>query len=305
MPFLGEWIAMQAVQSIAERLGVPLGLPRENMLYGLEPDELMGAISGYEGELQKLMVEHGVTWRDVYEASDVGRERMALAEEIGLSDRDVVLDVGCGKGYTTIALAGGSDVACGLDLMNGFGRRGWWANFRLAMAAVGLEGKTVGVRASAVEMPFRDGAFSLSVSAHALRNFGDRSTIVGALREMGRVTRGGGRVVVAENLPRATTKAQEASLLMYRLRVRHVKGDNPYMSEGEMVGVFEEAGLGVSRRETLNLGFSATPPIFVPDLSRLEPEERVEAEREYGEAVDMIRRHGESSPPVLLLEART
>ena len=303
VPFLREWIAMQAVRNIVAKMGLRCDLPGEPMLYGLALDELIGAIAGYESLLKGLMSEHGVSWRDVYEASDVGRERLALAEEIGVSEDDVVLDVGCDKGYNTVALARGSPMVCGLDLMNGFGRTGWWKNFRLEMAALGLEGRTTGLRASAAWMPFRDGAFSLSVSNHALRNFEDGATIVGALREMGRVTRRGGRVVVAESLPLAKSKAQESHLLMYSFRTRFVKGDNPYYAGDELVGMFEEAGLEVSRERVLNLEFSAAPPIFILDPARLEPGERADAEAKYRAAVEMIRRHGESSPPVLLLEA--
>jgi len=187
--------------------------------------------------------------------------------------------------------------------MNGFGRTGWWENFRVEMAALGLEGKTTGLRASAAWIPFRDGAFSLSVSNHALRNFEDGETIVGALREMERVTRRGGRVVVAESLPLSKSKAQESHLLMYSFRTRFVRGDNPYYAGEELVGMFEEAGLEVSRERVLNLEFSAAPPIFILDPARVEPGERADVEAEYRAAMEMIRRHGESSPPVLLLEA--
>lgn len=303
VPFLGEWIAVQAVQELADKIGVRLDLPKEFMLYELELDELIGAIDGYETMLRKIMSEHSVSWRDVYGASDVGRERLALAKEIGLSQDDVVLDVGCGKGYNTVALAHYSLEVCGLDLMNGFGRKGWWGNFRKMMDALGLEGKTTGVRASAADIPFKDRTFSLSVSAHAVRNFRDKATIVESLKEMHRVTQKGGRVVIAENLPLANSKAQESHLLMYSLRTRYVKGDKPYYAEDEMVEMFEEAGLYISRKKILDFHFSAAPPIFVIDSIRMQPNERVETEAKYLAAVEMIRRHGESSPPVLLLEA--
>ena len=133
---------------------------------------------------------------------------MAPNEEIGLAREDIILDLGCGKGFTTAALAFASSMVCGLDLMNGSGRWGWWANFRLEMASLGLQDKTLGTRSSTAGIPYRDGGLDLAVSAHALRTFKSRSTVVDGLREMRRVTQDGGRVVVAENLPVANSKAR-------------------------------------------------------------------------------------------------
>jgi len=301
--FLSEWMAVQAVPRLAEKAGSPLDLPEERTLYGMPVEEIVEALKGYEGALGRLMEGHGFSWRDVYEGSDVGRERLALAEEIGVCEDDTVLDVGCGKGYLTIALATRCKDVCGLDLMDGFGRRGWWADFRAEMGALGLGQNVRGARASAAEIPFRDGSFSLTASAHALRNFQGRETVVAALREMRRVTRGGGRVVVAENLPVARTRAQEAHLRMFDCRVKHVMGDRPLYTEEELVRMFEEAGMTPTRSEVLDFGLSAAPPMFVLNEDSVPEEEREEAIGEYREAVDMIRLHGESSTPVLLLEA--
>ena len=216
---------------------------------------------------------------------------------------DSILDVGCGMGFTSAALAFNSSMVCGFDLMNGFGRIDWWTNFRLEMTSLGLRGKTAGIRGSATKTPYRDGGFTLTVSAHALRNFESISTIVAALREMGRVTRRGGRVAIAENLPVAKSKAQEAHLRYFDVKTRVVKSDSPYHSEDELVRMFEEAGLEVARREVLDFGLSAAPPLFVLNPERLPPEERNVIVEKHREAVEMIREHGETSPPVLLLEA--
>ena len=150
-------IAVQAVPRLAEKLGIDHYLPPERMLYGSGLADLVGAISRYEDALRLMMAEHSISWREVYEASDVGRERMALIDKIGLDQDDLVLDVGCGKGFTTAALAFDSSLVGGLDLMNGFGRAGWWASFRMEMASLGVRDKTSGLRGSAAEVPYRDG----------------------------------------------------------------------------------------------------------------------------------------------------
>ncbi len=151
--FLIEGIAVQAVPRLAERRGVELCLPPARSLYGMGLADLVGSLSGYDETLRVMMADHDISWREVYEASDVGSERMALIEEIGPTREDIVLDVGCGKGFTTAALAFASSMVCGLDLMNGSGRWGWWANFRLEMASLGLQDKTSGTRSSAAQIP--------------------------------------------------------------------------------------------------------------------------------------------------------
>ena len=117
-------IAVQAVPRLAEKLGIDHYLPPERMLYGLGLADLVSAISGYADALRLMRAEHGISWREVHEASDVGRERMALIDIIGLDHDDLIFDVGCGRGFTTAALAFDSSRVCGLDLMNGFGRAG-------------------------------------------------------------------------------------------------------------------------------------------------------------------------------------
>jgi len=302
VPFLGGWIAVQALPKLTDKSRVDIDLTPERMLYGLDLDQLSKVISEYESRLNELLRDQRISWWDVYEASDVGKERLELVEKIGVSRDDVVLDACCGKGYTTAALARRSTRVCALDMMNGYGRTGWWTNFRMEMFALGLD-EAMGLRANAAMVPLEDGKFTLAASAHALRNIGNASTIVEMLKDMSRVTRGGGRVIVAENLPVARTKAQEAHLRFYNLKTRLVRGDRPYYSEAEMVGMFEEAGLEISRRTVLDFGLSAAPPIFSLDATRYPPTEKASIEEEFEAVVEMIHKHGESSPPVLILEA--
>ena len=301
--FLVGGMSVQAVPGLGERFDIELDLPPARMLYGMGLDDLVEVVGLYDESLRVMIAEHDISWREVYQASDIGRERMALIDRIKPSREDIVLDLGCGKGFTTAALAFASSMVCGLDLMNGSGRWGWWTNFRLEMDSLGLQDKVSGTRSSAVKIPYRDGGFTLTASAHALRNFGSRSTIVAALRELRRVTRDGGRVVVAENLPVANSKAQEAHLKYFKLRTRILKSDSPFYSEDELTGMFEEAGLDVTSRQVLDFNLSAAPPLFGIDPEKVPPGERTAFMEEYAQACEMIKEHGEASPPVLLLEA--
>ncbi len=301
--FLSEWLAVQAVPRLAREIGLPLNLPEERMIYGLSTEEIQRILGEYDDVLAELINRHNISWWDVYTSSDVGKERLVLASEMRLYEDDIVLDVGCGKGYLTVALATLCRDVCGMDLMNGLGRRGWWTNFIAEMGALNLNYRVTGIRASATDIPYRDGSFSLTISGHAFRNFRARSTIVNALSEMRRVTRSGGRVIVAENLPVAGSRAQEAHLKMYKFRTKYVRGDSPFFTESELVQMFHEAGLPPTYKKILDFDLSATPPMFVPNIDTIPEGEKDHAVREYSEAVEMIREHGESSPPLLLIEA--
>ncbi len=212
-----------------------------------------------------------------------------------------MLDVGCGRGYTTAALARYTSCVVGLDLMNGYGRRGWWSNFRIAMDVLGLRNRVIGARSSASAIPYRDGAFTLTVSAHALRNFSDKDVIVETLMEMKRVTMEGGRVVVAECLPVANHVSQRAHLEMFTLKTRLIKNENPYFTENDVVALFKVAGLEPMDTRVVEYPYAATPPLFVPDFEMVEPADRELFESEYLVAVENIKVHGETSPPVLIV----
>ena len=99
-----------------------------------------------------------------------------------------VLDVACGTGALTRLLVervGPNGHVTGLDLNAGM----------LAVAREHLDAPTVEWReASALEMPFADGTFDLVTCQQGLQFFPDRAA---GLREMKRVLRSGGRLVVA------------------------------------------------------------------------------------------------------------
>ncbi len=48
---------------------------------------------------------------------------------------------------------------------------------------------------------------------------------------------------------------------------------------------------------------SAAPPIFYLNASALVKKQIEKAQREYKEAVDMVERYGETSPPVAIIKA--
>ena len=112
---------------------------------------------------------------------DRGWKRLAV-ERAGLPDRAVVLDLACGTGDFSKIVAGRRPAARAVaaDLTQHM--------LRLAR----MDGVGEAVCADAMALPFADGSFDCVFVGYGLRNF---PNLAGALREIHRVTRPGGRLV--------------------------------------------------------------------------------------------------------------
>jgi demethylmenaquinone methyltransferase/2-methoxy-6-polyprenyl-1,4-benzoquinol methylase len=110
--------------------------------------------------------------------------RQATRAALGLRPGERVLDVGAGTGVSTEELRRSGAFAVGADLSVGMLLAGRHA------------GRTVPLLAGdALKLPFADATFDAVTISFALRNVQDTE---GALRELGRVTRPGGHLVVCE-----------------------------------------------------------------------------------------------------------
>lgn len=108
--------------------------------------------------------------------------RRATRRALRLTPTDRCLDIAAGTGVSTEELArSGADVI-GCD-------------FSLGMLTAGSHRPVPLVAADALALPFADGAFDAVTISFGLRNIVDMPA---ALREMARVTRPGGRLVVCE-----------------------------------------------------------------------------------------------------------
>jgi demethylmenaquinone methyltransferase / 2-methoxy-6-polyprenyl-1,4-benzoquinol methylase len=110
--------------------------------------------------------------------------RQATRRALDLRPGEKVLDLGAGTGVSTEEMARSGAYAVGADLSLGMLAAG-----RRARPGVPL------LAGDALALPFADGTFDAVTISFALRNVVDPD---GALRELARVTRPGGRLVVSE-----------------------------------------------------------------------------------------------------------
>lgn len=137
----------------------------------------------------------------------LGRDRSwrrATRRALRLEPGQRVLDLGAGTGVSTAELARSGAYAVGVDLSLGMLREG-----RRVRPGTPL------VAGDALALPFPDAAFDAVTISFALRNVVDPAA---ALREMARVTKPGGRLVVCE-FSHPTWAPFRAVYLSYLLRV--------------------------------------------------------------------------------------
>jgi demethylmenaquinone methyltransferase/2-methoxy-6-polyprenyl-1,4-benzoquinol methylase len=129
--------------------------------------------------------------------------RRATRAALGLEPGQRVLDVGAGTGVSTEELSLSGAYAVGADLSVGMLRAG-----RRTRPAVPL------LAGDALALPFADATFDAVTISFALRNVVDTD---GALRELARVTRPGGRLVVCE-FSHPTNAVFRTAYLSYLMR---------------------------------------------------------------------------------------
>lgn len=119
--------------------------------------------------------------------------RRALREIVDARRAQSILDIACGTGDFSLAIAGRmhpDSRVTGLDLSEGM-----LAVMRDKVARAGLEGRISSEQGDSETMRFADASFDVVTIAFGIRNFAHREA---ALREILRVLKPGGRLVILE-----------------------------------------------------------------------------------------------------------
>ena len=121
------------------------------------------------------------------------RPRRRVLELAGVRDGEAVLEVATGTGVQLVQLARRNPTGrvAGVEVADGM-----LAETRKRLRAAGLEGHVELVKASALALPFEDGAFDLLTNGYML-DLLPLDEIPRALREFRRVLRPGGRLVMS------------------------------------------------------------------------------------------------------------
>ncbi|HEX7685986.1 MAG TPA: class I SAM-dependent methyltransferase [Trinickia sp.] len=224
-----------------------------------------------------------------------GADLQTLAREVASTQDADVLDLGCGAGHASFALAAHARSVLAYDI----------AEPMLAtVAAAARERGLANIRTeqgAAERLPFADASFDWVVSRFSAHHWHD---VQPALNEVRRVLKPGGRVlfidVAGADHPLLDTHLQAVELLRDGSHVRNYRAD-------EWVAFFAEAGFEANVRERWRL-----PIEFGSWIARMRtPEERAAAIRSlWRSAPDEVREYygvqadGSFMLDVLMVEAR-
>jgi arsenite methyltransferase len=136
-------------------------------------------------------------------SSKVGKlkERDRILDAIPWRGDETVLDAGCGRGLLLIGAAKhlSTGTAIGVDIWRKGDQSGNSPEVTLENAkAEGVEGRVEIRDGDLRDLPFEDGSFDVVLSSLALHNIHDREEREGALRELTRVLKPGGRLTIVD-----------------------------------------------------------------------------------------------------------
>lgn len=179
------------------------------------------------------VVEAFLTWTFGAFGGDEAELRGRIIDKLDLAPDAIVLDNACGTGASTRHLQARlpHGVLCNTDLsmeLLAYGAS------QMAAEAEGVTCRTIWCGANALHLPFADNSFDAVLSIGGFNQFGDAAK---AVAEMTRVTRTGGRIVIADE--------GYAPWLRQTLLGRMVINDNPLMAFEPPVAALPEVAQDV------------------------------------------------------------
>ncbi|WP_336209719.1 demethylmenaquinone methyltransferase [Nonomuraea sp. LPB2021202275-12-8] len=213
---------------------------------------------------------------DVISLGQVRLWRKAVAAAVDAGPGEVVLDLGAGTGTSTDSFTALGARAIASDFSLGMLRTGVRRHGRNALTGEGVPF----IAGDALRLPFADDVFDAVTISVALRNVHDTGQ---ALREMLRVTRPGGRLVILE-FSHVTVDAFDLIYREYLMRllpkVAGVFGSNDdsyeYLAESirdwpdqaTLAGRIHDAGWHRVAWRNLSMGIVAMHRAFKPPISK-------------------------------------
>lgn len=152
-------------------------------------------------------------------------------DHLDLKPDSQVLDVGCGTGYATLTLATmlTSGRACGIDISAEMIRKAQ------AKVTSDLAGRVEFQLASSSALPYRNETFTHLLCTNSFHHYPEP---IDALREMQRVLRRGGQLVILENAPDRSLYTWAWDKVLRVVERGHVR----YYPTRELGGMIEQAG---------------------------------------------------------------
>ncbi len=171
----------------------------------------------------------------------------------GLIPSGTILDVGCGTGVLASRLAGQGYEVTGVDPSAG-----------MLAHLEGSDPRVKAVQGSATELPFEDGEFDLTMCVAVMHHIAEPGAVDGSLREMVRVTRPGGLVLVWDHNPR---NPYWKNLMA---RVPQDDGTERLVPEAEIVAALVKGGAVLVSGDQLGFVPDFVPPPLLGLTARIE-----------------------------------
>lgn len=178
--------------------------------------------------------------------------RRAARKVIG-SDSGPVLDAGCGRGLLFDPNASSlAHVTTFLD----------FSEKELIEARIYYGDAGTFVCGDMTDMPFPDNFFNVSVCIGTFYNFPSQEMVINGLRELARVTKPQGRVIVGfRNARNPIAFIANKIGLKYDPTIRYLP-QNPY-TISQIRHILPKADLKINKIETVNVPFKALPLIYI------------------------------------------
>lgn len=217
-----------------------------------------------------------------------------------------ILEIGCGAhAIATVPLAymvGDTGRIVAID-------RARWNFFEEIVKTTGLHKRIIPTYCDARSLPFKFQCFDLAVIIHGIRSLKNKDNIIQILKEMLRVAP---EIFIAETLPIAKSKAQEAHLEMYNLRedifeaLTGKKEDIHYFPLDKLIEFAEKAGAKITDAKIIEVDLphhlAFIPREYIEKIR--DDKKRTEILCKWEKAYHKLKKYGEEHPPVGIVRGK-